>query len=88
MTKTILVTDLKEINHVKMSCAKCGFAAILPLDIKHILTVSCTKCGSQFPTEKIKTWLEATSALKKALTTDISFADAVIEIETEEKPKT
>ncbi len=84
MTKTILVTNLEEINHIKVSCAKCGFAAILPLDIVHILTVACVKCGSQFPTEKIKTWLEATSALKKDLSTT-SFADAVIEIETEEE---
>lgn len=87
MTKTILVTDLKEINHVKVSCVKCGFAAILPLNIGHIITVGCAKCGSQFPTDKIKTWLEVTYDLKRALTTNTSFADAVIEIETEE-PKT
>ena len=87
MTKTILVTNLKEINHVKVSCAKCGFAIILPLDVKHIKTIGCTKCEVQFPVDKIKTWLEVTYDLKKALSTT-SFADAVVEIETEEKQKT
>jgi len=87
MTKTILVTDIKEINHVKVSCKKCGFAIILPLDVEHIKTIGCTKCEVQFPVEKIKTWLEVTQDFKKALTTT-SFSDAVVEIETEEKQKT
>ena len=87
MTKTILVTDLKEINHVKVSCKKCGFAIILPLDVKHIKTIGCTKCEVQFPVDKIKTWLEITYDLKKALTTNTSFADAVVEIKLKKNKK-
>lgn len=83
MTKTILVTDLREINHVKVSCEKCGFAVNFPLDTKEIKIVWC-KCGVQFPIEKIKTWLEVTQDLKIALSTT-SFSGAIVEIETEEK---
>jgi len=85
MTKTILVTDLKEINHVKVSCAKCGFAVSFPLATTEIKIVWC-KCGVQFPIEKIKTWLEITEELKTALATT-SFSGAVVEIETEEENK-
>lgn len=83
MTKTIFVTDLKEIHHVKVSCGKCGFAVNFPLDTKEIKIVWC-KCGVQFPIEKIKTWLEVTYDLKTALSTT-SFSGAIVEIETEEE---
>ena len=83
MTKTILVTNFTEINHVKVSCGKCGFAVNFPLDTKEIKIVWC-KCGVQFPIDKIKTWLEAAYALKTALLTTC-FSGAIVEIETEEK---
>ena len=83
MTKTIFVTDLKEIRHVKVSCEKCGFAVNFPLATTEIQIVWC-KCGVQFPIEKIKTWLEVTSDLKKDLSTT-SFSGALVEIETEEE---
>lgn len=87
MTKTILVTDLKEIHHVKVACEKCGFAVVFPISPGDIKIIGC-RCGIQFPIEKLKTWLEATYALKNAIITGASFSDTAIEIETEEKQKT
>lgn len=87
MTKTIFVTDFTEIHHIKIACEKCGFAVILPVGTGDIKIIGC-RCGVQFPIEKIKTWLESTKELQDVITTNTAFADAVIEIETEEKPKT
>jgi len=88
MTKTVHVTDLKEIKLVKISCKKCGYAMQLPLKIpeKHNI-FACPSCDEKLSLshDSVKTFLYALKSLQDNLKNDTNFSNTLIEIETEEK---
>ena len=58
MTKTLHVTNLKEIHHIKVSCGKCGFSVIFPPDSGYKLVYNThIKKPYQPPTRRLRSSL-------------------------------
>jgi len=86
MTKTVYVTELKEIKLVKISCRHCGYAMQLPLKIPRELVVhNCPSCGQSLPIshEEIRSFLGSLSSLQDIMKNK-NFSNTLIEIEIEE----
>jgi hypothetical protein len=84
MTKTILVTNLKEIKGIKIVCTKCDAYWFIPLgatDPPH----QCISCTNNMPKDSIKNALEQVANLINMMG-EFDFK-AYIETE-EEKQKT
>ena len=86
MTKTVLVTNISEIQFIKVSCKKCGYAMQLPVKtwIKSNIQL-CPVCNGRFPVEKLKGFALSIGSLQDNLTDDENFSEIEIEIETEEE---
>ena len=85
MTKTVLVTNISEIQFVKISCKKCGYAMLLP--VKKWIEAKihqCPACSGRFPVEDIKDFVCSIKSLQSNLTNDKNFSGIKIEIETED----
>ena len=83
MTKTILVTDLKEVKGLKIVCTKCGaywFVRLSATEPPH----KCISCDNKMPKDSIKNVLEQLSILINMM----NEFDFNAYIETEEKQKT
>ena len=61
MTKTILVTDLKEVKGIKIVCNKCGAYWFIPIGTNP--PPKCISCDNKMPDGSIKNALEQVSIL-------------------------
>ena len=87
MTKTVFVTNLKEIKFIRVSCENCGYAMQLPLKIPGGLNIhACPSCDKQLllTDESISAFLSSLKSLQDNLKKDQNFSNTCIEIETEE----
>ena len=54
MTKTVFITDIREIKTIKVSCTKCGLAIELPLSNRAFIDVTmCRNCRVEFPMKTV-----------------------------------
>ena len=86
MTKTILVTNLNEINTVKVSCKACGYAMHLPLKVPSGLNVlNCPLCDKPLPIshEEVRGFLSSLRSLQDSMKNN-NFSNMLFEIETEQ----
>lgn len=86
MTKTIFVTNVSEIQFIKVSCKSCGYAMQLPLKIPGELVVhNCPSCGQSLPIshEEIRSFLGSLRSLQDIMKNK-NFSNTLIEIEIEE----
>jgi len=87
MTKTVYVTNLMEINLVKISCKQCGYAMQLPLKMPGDLVIhNCPSCGQVLPIshDDIRSFLNSLRSLQDIMKNK-NFSNTLIEIETEDK---
>ena len=86
MTKTVLITNLKEVKQLKVSCENCGYAMLLP--VKKWIEPKihqCPACSGRFPVEDIKDFACSLKSLQSNLENDKNFSGIKVEIETEEQ---
>lgn len=85
MTKTVLITNLKEIKAVKVSCVKCGFLIQFPITHGYQKVKQCINCSTPIPANEISVLMDSIKLLQSLIDKKGDFADINIEFETEEK---
>ena len=88
--RKILITDIKEIKTIKISCGKRGLAVELPVTNRAFIDISmCRNCGVEFPVKSVQVLLESVYAVQntlKPVSLDSNwFPDVSVTIEPEEK---
>lgn len=78
MTKTVLVTNLKEINNIKFVCRKCDASFIVPLN-KSNLPQECFSCGNGVGRKNMEKLLGSFKQL--VLISDAQDFDLIVETE-------
>lgn len=81
MTKTILVTDLREVTKLSILC-KCGFSMTLPITARSTPHDECPNCGAKIPTYSLRKMGDELMSLHETLK---KFEGMKVTIETEEK---
>ena len=81
MTKNLYVINMHEIDNLKVTCKKCGFAVHFPAKIGHGEITKCSHCNISFPANEIQSFLDAVRALQSSLSIMGSNQDIEIEIE-------
>lgn len=86
MTKTVFVTNINEIKHLKVTCKSCGYAMQLPINSPFSGNVQvCPTCNAKYSLEDIKKFVNSIKALRETLRANENYSNLIIEIETEEK---
>ena len=81
MTKTVLTTNINEINGLKFVCKKCGAYFFLPLS-DNAPPENCISCNGKFPWQIVKKSLMQLMVLKN-IEQEFDF-DILIETEIKE----
>ncbi len=86
MTKTVLVTNMNEIKHLKVTCKSCGYTMQLPTSSPFSGNVQvCPACSAKYSLEDIKKFVHSIKLLQENLRANENYSNLIIEIETEEK---
>jgi len=80
MTREILLTSVREIASVKMSC-KCGFVVQFPVSSGYQKVKECISCGKPFPANEVAGLMESVKTIQKFIKPngDFSGIDVVFE---------
>jgi len=81
MTKEILLTSVKEMVAVKLSC-KCGFVIQFPVSVGYQKVQECISCGRKFPANEVAVFMDSVKTIQRFIKPDGDFSGIDVVFET------